>query len=31
MTTYNALADARALMAGYRAWRTVMENIWRIE
>ena len=28
---HHALADARALMAGYRAWRAAMENIWRIE
>jgi hypothetical protein len=28
---HHALADARALMAGYRAWRTYMEPIWRIE
>lgn len=28
---HHALADARALMAGYRAWRTAMEKIWRIE
>jgi hypothetical protein len=28
---HHALADARALMAGYRAWRTFMEPIWRIE
>lgn len=28
---HHALADARALMTGYRAWRTFMEPIWRIE
>lgn len=28
---HHALADARALMAGYRAWRQFMEKIWRIE
>lgn len=28
---HHALADARALMAGYRAWRAFMETIWRIE
>lgn len=28
---HHALADARALMAGYRAWRPFMEKIWRIE
>ena len=28
---HHALADARALMAGYRAWRGFMEKIWRIE
>ncbi len=28
---HHALADARALMAGYRAWRAAMEKIWRIE
>jgi hypothetical protein len=28
---HHALADARALMAGYRAWRTSMEKTWRIE
>lgn len=28
---HHALADARALMAGYRAWHQVMESIWRIE
>ena len=28
---HHALADARALMAGYRAWRTFMEPIWNIE
>ncbi len=28
---HHALVDARALMAGYRAWRPFMENIWRIE
>jgi hypothetical protein len=28
---HHALADARALMAGYRAWRVFMEKIWRIE
>lgn len=28
---HHALADARALMAGYRAWRTFMEPIWRIK
>ncbi len=27
---HHALADARALMAGYRAWRAAMDNIWRI-
>jgi len=27
---HHALADARALMAGYRAWRPFMEKIWRI-
>ena len=27
----HALADARALMAGDRAWHQVMEKIWRIE
>lgn len=28
---HHALADARALMAGYRAWRVFMEPIWRIQ
>ncbi len=28
---HHALADARALMAGYRAWRAFMEKIWRIQ
>ena len=28
---HHALADARALMAGHRAWHQFMENIWRIE
>ena len=28
---HHALADARALMAGYRAWRPFMERIWRIQ
>lgn len=28
---HHALADARSLRAGYRAWRTFMENIWRIQ
>jgi hypothetical protein len=28
---HHALADARALMAGYRAWRPFMEKIWRIQ
>lgn len=28
---HHALADARALMAGYRAWRPFMERIWRIK
>lgn len=28
---HHALADARALMAGYRAWRAFMEPIWRIQ
>lgn len=28
---HHALVDARALMAGYRAWRECMEKIWRIE
>ncbi|MEO6321725.1 MAG: hypothetical protein ABIO73_14315 [Polaromonas sp.] len=28
---HHALADARALMAGYRAWRPVMERIWLIQ
>ena len=28
---HHALADARALMAGYRAWHKFMEKIWRIE
>jgi hypothetical protein len=28
---HHALADARALMAGYRAWRVYMEPIWRIQ
>ncbi len=27
---HHALADARALMAGYRAWRAFMEPIWKI-
>jgi hypothetical protein len=27
---HHALADARALMAGYRAWHKIMEEIWRI-
>ena len=27
---HHALADARALMAAYRAWRPFMEKIWRI-
>jgi hypothetical protein len=27
---HHALADARALMAGYRVWRPVMEKMWRI-
>jgi hypothetical protein len=27
---HHALADARALMTGYRAWRAFMESIWRI-
>lgn len=27
---HHALADARALMAGYRAWHQFMEKIWRI-
>ena len=26
---HHALADARALMAGYRAWREFMEPLWR--
>ena len=28
---HHALADARALMAGYRAWHQFMEKIWRIK
>lgn len=28
---HHALADARALMAGYRAWREFMEKIWLIQ
>ena len=28
---HHALADARALMAGYRVWRPFMEKIWRIQ
>lgn len=28
---HHALADARRLMAGYRAWRPFMEKIWRIQ
>lgn len=28
---HHALADARALMAGYRVWHQFMEKIWRIE
>ena len=28
---HHALADARALMAGYRAWRPGMEKIWKIQ
>ncbi|EKD97139.1 MAG: hypothetical protein ACD_23C01047G0002 [uncultured bacterium] len=28
---HHALADARALMAGYRAWRLFMERIWKIQ
>lgn len=28
---HHALADARALMAGYRAWRPFMERIWKIQ
>lgn len=28
---HHALADARALMAGYRAWYRFMEPIWRIK
>ena len=28
---HHALAYARALMAGYRAWHQFMEKIWRIE
>ena len=28
---HHALADARALMAGYRAWREFMEPIWKIK
>jgi 3' exoribonuclease, RNase T-like len=28
---HHALADARALRAGYRAWRPFMERIWRIK
>lgn len=27
---HHSLADARALMAGYRAWREFMEPIWKI-
>lgn len=26
---HHALADARALMAGYRAWRPSMDRVWR--
>ena len=28
---HHARADARALMAGYRAWRPFMEKIWKIQ
>jgi hypothetical protein len=28
---HHALADARALMAGYRAWHQFMQPIWRIQ
>ena len=28
---HHALADARALMAGYWAWRGFMDRIWRFE
>jgi hypothetical protein len=28
---HHALADARALMAGYCAWRAFMDKIWRIQ
>lgn len=28
---HHSLADARALMKGYRAWRALMEKTWRIE
>lgn len=28
---HHALADARALMAGYRAWHKFMDPIWRIK
>lgn len=28
---HHALADARALLAGYRAWRLFMDKIWRID
>ena len=28
---HHALADARALMAGYRAWRAFMEPLWGIK
>ena len=28
---HHALADARALRSGYRAWHQFMEKIWRIE
>jgi hypothetical protein len=28
---HHAMADARALMAGYRAWRNFIEKIWRSE
>ncbi len=28
---HHALADARALLEGYRAWRVFMDKIWRIE
>ena len=28
---HHALADARALMAGYRAWRPFMDKIWKIQ